>query len=75
MAANERPDTQTAMLELMSLRPFVGELDDEIERLRERNAAFPSEFIEHQIDRLIDEQNTIIGRMLELETQIFPPVL
>jgi hypothetical protein len=74
MSANELPNFHNATVELLSLQPFVKEIDDEIERLRERNAAFPNAFSEHRMARLKEEQRSVLGRMLQLELIMFPPL-
>ena len=75
MSANELPNFQNATVELLSLEPFVKEIEDEIERLNERNGAFPNAFTVHRIARLREEQRSVIGRMLQLEMIMYPPVV
>ena len=75
MSANELPNFRNATVELLSLEPFVKEIEDEIERLNERNAAFPSAFSLHRITKLREEQRSVIGRMLQLEMIMYPPLL
>jgi hypothetical protein len=75
MSVNELPNFQNATVELLSLEPFVKEIDHEIERLNERNAAFPNAFTEHRIAKLREEQRSVLGRMLQLEMIMFPPLL
>ena len=74
MSANELPNLHNATVELLSLQPFVKEIDEEIERLRERNSAFPNAFTEHRMARLHEEQRSVLGRMLQLEMIMFPPL-
>jgi hypothetical protein len=75
MSVNELPNFQNATVELLSLEPFVKEIDQEVERLQERNAAFPNAFMDHRIAKLREEQRSVLGRMLQLEMIMFPPLL
>jgi len=75
MSASELPNFHNATVELLSLEPFVREIDQEVERLQERNAAFPNAFTEHRIVKLREEQRSVLGRMLQLEMIMFPPLL
>ena len=75
MSANELPNFHNATVELLSLEPFVKEIDEEVERLSERNAAFPNAFTVHRIAKLREEQRSVIGRMLQLEMIMYPPVV
>ena len=75
MSANELPNFQNATVELLSLEPFVKEIEEEIERLNERNASFPNAFTAHRVSRLREEQRSVIGRMLQLEMIMYPPLV
>jgi hypothetical protein len=75
VSANELPNFHNASVELLSLEPFVKEIEDEIERLTERNAAFPNAFMAHRVSKLREEQRSVIGRMLQLEMIMYPPLV
>ena len=75
VSANELPNFHNATVELLSLEPFVKEIEDEIERLNERNAAFPNAFSVHRVAKLREEQRSVIGRMLQLEMIMYPPLV
>jgi hypothetical protein len=75
MYANEHPNVHNATVELLSLKPFIKEIDEEIERLNERNAAFPNALTAHKIAKLREEQRSMLGRMLQLEMIMFPPII
>ena len=75
VSANELPNFHNATVELLSLEPFVKEIEEEIERLNERNAAFPNAFTAQRVSKLREEQRTVIGRMLQLEMIMYPPLV
>jgi hypothetical protein len=75
VSTNELPNVQNATVELLSLEPFVKEIAEEVERLRERHGAFPNSFTEHRIAKLREEQRSLLGRMLQLELIMSPPLL
>jgi hypothetical protein len=72
MAVEKLPDLDQAALELLRLERRGKDLERRLERLSERNAAFPSAFARTQLEEVVREQLDVLRRIDELQLLLRP---